>query len=413
MKFAVKISLAAVLLFAVNCKKKDTSAKEEEPKITTVVISTTLPGVSTNTIVSITSQNAICKATVSSEGSSALTAVGVCWDSVPGPTTLRDHDVIGVGTGTFNCYLSGLRPNTTYYARAFATNASGTSYGEEIQFTTKDSWNLAGLASKQVYALLNSGNGIFAGADDGLYLSTDEGLHWTTASSGMPAFTGVYGLAKSSSYLYAGTYTGLFRSGDNGASWSLLNTGVVDPYIYAVAASGTTVFVLTSSFGLRVSYDDGNTWKSGNTGIPSVSNITSIGFNGSEAYAGLTNTGIYKSTDGGDSWTPVSAGLPNSINFFNFGFSGNNVLAATSSGVYIKAGSPNWTQAGGVSYMASSFATDGNTVYAGGYGGVFVSLNNGSSFTENSAGLTSVVTAVACNASYAFAGGNGVFRIKR
>jgi hypothetical protein len=46
------------------------------------------------------------------------------------------HTTDGAGTGTFVSYLSGLTPGTTYYYRAYATNAIGTVYGEQSVFVT-------------------------------------------------------------------------------------------------------------------------------------------------------------------------------------------------------------------------------------------------------------------------------------
>lgn len=40
------------------------------------------------------------------------------------------------GYSSFYCILKGLEDSTTYYAKAFASNASGTIYGEEFSFTT-------------------------------------------------------------------------------------------------------------------------------------------------------------------------------------------------------------------------------------------------------------------------------------
>ena len=42
----------------------------------------------------------------------------------------------GTGIGSFSCSLCSLLVGTTYYARAFAINSVGTSYGNEITFTT-------------------------------------------------------------------------------------------------------------------------------------------------------------------------------------------------------------------------------------------------------------------------------------
>jgi hypothetical protein len=41
-----------------------------------------------------------------------------------------------VGSGAFTASITGLLPNTTYYARAYAINAIGTSYGDNVNFKT-------------------------------------------------------------------------------------------------------------------------------------------------------------------------------------------------------------------------------------------------------------------------------------
>jgi hypothetical protein len=45
----------------------------------------------------------------------------------------------GTGIGTFSSNLTGLISSTTYYVRAYATNAAGTAYGNQISFTTSSS----------------------------------------------------------------------------------------------------------------------------------------------------------------------------------------------------------------------------------------------------------------------------------
>ena len=42
----------------------------------------------------------------------------------------------GTGTGVYSGTLQNLNPLTTYYFRAYATNSVGTSYGNEVSFTT-------------------------------------------------------------------------------------------------------------------------------------------------------------------------------------------------------------------------------------------------------------------------------------
>ena len=46
-----------------------------------------------------------------------------------------------MGTGSFTGYFTGLLPLTTYYVRAYATNSAGTSYGNQLSFTTTQTFN--------------------------------------------------------------------------------------------------------------------------------------------------------------------------------------------------------------------------------------------------------------------------------
>jgi uncharacterized protein (TIGR02145 family) len=72
--------------------------------------------------------SAVASCNVSTNGS-PVTAKGICWDSLPNPTvTSADTTLSGAGEGGFSGTLTNLAPNTTYYIRAYATNAVGTSY---------------------------------------------------------------------------------------------------------------------------------------------------------------------------------------------------------------------------------------------------------------------------------------------
>ncbi len=71
-------------------------------------------------------------------GGTEVTAYGVCWSTVPNPTIADSHTTDGTGAGSFTSILSDLSHNTTYYYKAYATNSLGTSYGDELSFTTVD-----------------------------------------------------------------------------------------------------------------------------------------------------------------------------------------------------------------------------------------------------------------------------------
>jgi uncharacterized protein (TIGR02145 family) len=74
--------------------------------------------------------------TVTSDGGSAVTARGVCWNTSANPTTANSKTTDGTGTGTFTSNITGLTANTTFHVRAYATNSVGTAYGTDKTFTT-------------------------------------------------------------------------------------------------------------------------------------------------------------------------------------------------------------------------------------------------------------------------------------
>ena len=73
---------------------------------------------------------------ITSDGGSDITSRGVCYGKSPRPKISGLKTVDGRGKGTFISALTGLTPNTLYYARAYATNSEGTGYGNEIDFKT-------------------------------------------------------------------------------------------------------------------------------------------------------------------------------------------------------------------------------------------------------------------------------------
>jgi uncharacterized protein (TIGR02145 family) len=73
---------------------------------------------------------------VTSDGGSAITARGVCWNNTGAPTVADSHTTDGTGTGTFTSSLTGLAANSTYFVRAYATNGNGTNYGNQVSFST-------------------------------------------------------------------------------------------------------------------------------------------------------------------------------------------------------------------------------------------------------------------------------------
>jgi hypothetical protein len=94
------------------------------------------PIVTTASVTNITQSTATGGGDVTGEGDAPVTARGVCWSTSTMPATADDHTNDGSGTGTFESSLTGLSSNTLYYVRAYATSSVGTSYGDEVSFST-------------------------------------------------------------------------------------------------------------------------------------------------------------------------------------------------------------------------------------------------------------------------------------
>lgn len=97
------------------------------------------PWVATMPAIGITGRHALVRAEIGTGGPNAtLGAQGICWSTLPEPT-IQDNVTTEISVlGNYIGGLSDLQPNTTYYARAFRTNAAGTAYGNRSVFTTVD-----------------------------------------------------------------------------------------------------------------------------------------------------------------------------------------------------------------------------------------------------------------------------------
>jgi len=96
------------------------------------------PVVTTENVTNVTKTAAVCGGNVTNEGGTPVSARGVCWNTSSGPTIANSKTSDGTGTGSFTSTLTGLTANALYYIRAYATNAGGTSYGNERSFYATD-----------------------------------------------------------------------------------------------------------------------------------------------------------------------------------------------------------------------------------------------------------------------------------
>ena len=129
MKRLFKNSLIVILLFGTamylpSCKK------EENPLTPPVVL--------TSNVSDITQNTALIEGTVTDNGGTDILIIGSCWSTSPNPTISSNKTSNIGGSGSFTSNITGLTASTNYYVRAYATNSSGTSYGNELTFTTNN-----------------------------------------------------------------------------------------------------------------------------------------------------------------------------------------------------------------------------------------------------------------------------------
>ena len=143
------------------------------------VVGPDLPLVSTMEFSAVTATSVHCGGNVTDGGRSDVVSRGLCWSKMQYPT-LRDSVVaVGNGTGVFEATISTLHYNTTYYIRAYATNGVGTSYGEQLSFTTCDGLPsvTTGAVSSVTPTTASSGGNVVS---DGGFAVTTRGVCWST-----------------------------------------------------------------------------------------------------------------------------------------------------------------------------------------------------------------------------------------
>ena len=324
-----------------------------------------LPTVTTQAATSITGTTASGNGTITNLGIPAsVTDYGVCWSSSNATPTTTDSKVskgaIG-STGPFIASITGLTAGTTYYARAYATNAVGTSYGSVITFTTLNAPTVTTQAATSIAGTTATGNG-------------------TITSLGIPASVTDYGVCWSSSNA---TPTTTDSKASNGAT---LATGTFTSTITGLTA-GTTYYArayATNSAG--TSYGNVVTFTTLNAPTVTTQAATSI--------AGTTATG---------NGTITSLGIPASVTDYGVCWSSSNATPTTTDSKVSK-GAIGST---GPFIASITGLTAGATYYARAYATNAVGTSYGSVITFTTLNAPTVSTQAVTSITGTTATGNG------
>jgi len=193
----------------------------------------TLPSVSSVFATSIAQNTAVSGGNITNDGGAEVIKRGVCWN-LTGNSTIADSKTDdGTGKGIFTSLLTGLLPSTVYYVRAYATNAIGTVYGNDLRFTTASAIppTVTTTSESSVTATsVSSGGNV---TNSGGVAVTARGICWSTTPN--PSIA--------NNKTVDGTGTGSFTSSLTGL------TGSTVYYIRAYATSS-----IGTSYGGQISF---------------------------------------------------------------------------------------------------------------------------------------------------------------
>lgn len=202
------------------------------------------PSVTTQSVTDITSTTAVAHGAIVSLGAPDPVQHGFVWNTAGDPTVSDNKTEKGAvnTTGEYMSSLDGLDPYTTYFVRAYATNAAGTVYGSQVSFTTSP---VAPSVTTQEVTDITSATAVACGTLVSLGIPglTQHGFVWSTSPG--PDISDFKTLKGSA--VGTGTYTGLLSGLSPDTTWYVR--------AYATNTAGTVygneVSFATSIFILR------------------------------------------------------------------------------------------------------------------------------------------------------------------
>ncbi|MFZ4592056.1 MAG: T9SS type A sorting domain-containing protein, partial [Ignavibacteria bacterium] len=218
-------------------------------------------------------------------------------------------------------------------------------------------WTQAGLLGTYVTSLAVSGTNLVAGTySNGIYITTNNGANWNNTLTG---FGTILSLAANDNFVLAGTNGyGILISTNSGLNWS--QSSITNDNIRSLKVNGSVFYAGTANNGIQVTTNNGANF----TRYDFSKEISSITFSGNTIFAGTVFDGIYKTTNNGANWTKtqynnlktVSLCSDNRIIFT--GAYNNGLSFSTDGGV-------NWIQSELTTQHVNSVAINDNIIFAG------------------------------------------------
>ncbi len=323
---------------------------------------TTAPTITTGTATPLVT-SATVAGTIAVEGSATISARGIVYSTSTGPTLANSYTTGGTTNGAYTHTLTGLSASTTYYAKAYVTNAGGTYYGAQVSFTTNpvpptvsyatlpfsDSFTSGSLSSNWATSLTTGSYGVIAPMDETSSSLTSR-FDGTYVSSGTyPGSNGlaVYNTSSDVSGSKQNLFLGLNLLNKTGVSIGSMITdwGTGSPtsdqlIVYISVNGGLSWGTTTSTIALNLApYGDGywNSWSVDVSALATSNSMTLSATTMLKMVFNLENVGTPSNPKSGqfiymDNFTSTNTGtLPVEMTEFSVvkEDNGNNVLWST------------------------------------------------------------------------------------
>lgn len=288
-------------------------------------------------------------------------------------------------------------------------------------------WESAGDINHRVYCLLNVGSTLFAGTYNGLFMSQDSGQTWTITKDGLNITTIRAMVEKDGRIFAAGGILegGISISLDSGKSWTDAKNGLPNTSVSSLAVSGRYLYAGTFAYGVFVSEDDGLHWSAVNKGLPAtMGDVTALAADGEQVFACINSdtSCALMSNSNGSKWFNITNGLPpDHADFTSILIRDNNIFVSAdgdSGGVFVSSNyGDTWKRSSLNDRSVSILAANGPVLFAGGFGGLQSSTDNGATWFAADNGLYPQglpdVNAIIVLPGHVFAGLNfgGVYKL--
>jgi photosystem II stability/assembly factor-like uncharacterized protein len=268
-------------------------------------------------------------------------------------------------------------------------------YGGGVYYTSDNGTNWTqsntGMIDCDISSLATSGENILAGTSyNGFFYSYDNGTSWQQ-TTGSLAGAVTSNFVESGSYIFAGSLYSIYRSTDHGITWeNFPSNGSLASGITCLASDGTNLFAGTYWNGVYLSFDNGENWTPANTGMEDE-RVTSMVIKDDTLFAGIHGGGVMRSANNEVGWSPVNNGITDYY-IRSLVISGENLIAGAERGIFLSDDNgDSWTLVDSLSQYPRvlSFVANDSLLFAGTcYSGIFVSSDHGLNWSSFNANLS-------------------------